>query len=484
MRKTLIFIIRNCTTQSNIEGSDNVAERYLFFNAIETSPGVYDREYQAQDFADYFGSVLSTGLLHTDEAPGTSASVDAGTLNTIVSPGKAIMRGHLYENTSPLILTHSIPEPTLDRIDRIVLRLNLQNSTRDIRLRVKEGTPAVMPVAPELQRDQFIHEISLAQIRVRKNTVQLLPSDLIDERLDENLCGLVSSLISIPTDQLQAFIDAKRIELDDEMNLALDAYLASLAAAEQQLQADLTDWSQQWSDWFGQQQSAGFVLASEKGQPGGVAKQDDFVAHKADLASQDIGKGADLIGLPDPNSLFTATTVGGAMGELFTNVSNGKQAVGTAITDVDPSVTVPIEPTFAELSSAIGQIKTGYLSEILPGDSPIYSVGAVPTYASTTYIESKSLKVRGNGGIRVRFALVGHVGYSVDSFGRVYINGIARGIERATRSVNTVWYTEDFLVNDGDVVSIFTKASHDGFNGKLEGFQLCINTTELYTVVK
>ncbi|MBD7908274.1 hypothetical protein [Sporosarcina gallistercoris] len=48
-----------------------------------------------------------------------------------------------------------------------------------------------------------------------------------------------------------------------------------------------------------------------------------------------------------------------AMNELFTNVSNGKQAVGTAITDVDYSVLVPTNPTFQQLAAAIGQISTG-----------------------------------------------------------------------------------------------------------------------------
>lgn len=177
-----------------------MSEIFKFFNSAPGDP----RTYQAADFADYFGSVLSTGLLHTDKVPGMAVSVEAGTLNTVVSPGKAIMRGHLYENTSDLTLAHSIPEPTLDRIDRVVLRLDLRNSERNIKLRVKEGIAATVPVAPTLQRDNFIYEISLARVYVRKNTVQLLQTDLVDERLDEAVGGLVHSLISIPTDQFQA----------------------------------------------------------------------------------------------------------------------------------------------------------------------------------------------------------------------------------------------------------------------------------------
>lgn len=211
-------------------------ERFLFFNANEIAPGVFDREYVESDFAKYFGSVLSSGLLHVNNDPNLVVSVESGTMNTVVTSGGAIIKGHLYENTSPLTLTHSIPEPTLDRIDRIVLRLDLRNKSRFIRLFVKEGESSLTPVAPELQRDTFIHELSLAQIKVRKNTVQLLGSDITDERLEESLCGLVHSLISIPSDQLQNWITAKILELDSNMNGAFTGYLQSVVIAEDALQ--------------------------------------------------------------------------------------------------------------------------------------------------------------------------------------------------------------------------------------------------------
>src|SRR5665648_863603 len=56
----------------------------------------------------------------------------------------------------------------------------------------------------------------------------------------------------------------------------------------------------------------------------GAAKQADLTAHLADVASQVVGKGADMIALPDPNNHFTSTNVRGAMDELFTNVDSGK----------------------------------------------------------------------------------------------------------------------------------------------------------------
>ena len=193
-----------------------MAEIYKFFNAVETSPGVFDREYVESDFADFFGSLLSTGLLSTEETPGMKVSVEAGTLNTIVSAGKAMLKGHMYENTTPLTLVHAIPEASLDRIDRIVLRLDVRNQSRYIKAFVLEGTPSATPAPPDLQRDNFIHEISLAQVRVRKNTVQLLPADLIDERLQEDLCGIVTWLPKVPTSQFQDQWDEFMAGIEDD----------------------------------------------------------------------------------------------------------------------------------------------------------------------------------------------------------------------------------------------------------------------------
>src|SRR5690625_2269183 len=115
-----------------------MAFEYLFFNSIEGDR----RRYQAQDFAEYFGSVLSSGLLHTDEVPGTKVTVEEGTMNTVISTGKGIIRGQLFRNPSPYTLTHRIPEPDRDRIDRIVVRWDIRHSERTILPFIKEGEPS------------------------------------------------------------------------------------------------------------------------------------------------------------------------------------------------------------------------------------------------------------------------------------------------------------------------------------------------------
>jgi hypothetical protein len=310
-----------------------MAEISKFFNSAPGDP----RTYQASDFADYFGSVLSTGLLHTDNIPALEVKCEGTDLRTYVTPGKAIIQGYLYENTSDLYLEHAIPEPTLDRIDRIVLRLDKRNQSRFIKLFVIQGEPAENPVPPSLTRDEFIYELSLAQIRVRANTSTLNPADMVDERLDENFCGLVSSLITIPTSQFQ----------------------------------------QQWDDFMADIQDNGFV------------SQTDFDAHLAPTATN--AHLAKNIGIEDPDGNFTSADVEGALKEAiekanaaFTSASNGKSTTGTlamaitgkggALVDGDSDGIY----TFQELTDGVNSINVGKydVGDILPTTSvegPVYA---------------------------------------------------------------------------------------------------------------
>lgn len=238
-----------------------MAEIFKFFNS---APGD-ERWHYASDFADYFGSVLSSGLISNGDSPvGLQVTVNAGTMTTSVDVGKAIIKGYSYENTTPLTLTHSIPEQTLDRIDRVVLRLDLINASRFIKVFVKEGVSALEPIPPTLQRDQYIYELSLAQVRIRKNTSSIVVSDIKDERADENLCGIVQSLITVPTSVFQQ---------------QFDAWFASIA--------DVTE--QSVHDWqFAQQQAFTLWFESIKGQLDGdvgAKLASDLATHKADYVS-------------------------------------------------------------------------------------------------------------------------------------------------------------------------------------------------------
>ena len=151
-----------------------------------------DRVYDATDFARYFGNLASNGVFwavpsNLKVTPGTGVFVSVG-------PGAAWINGYNYENTSPLELPLDTPHGVNPRIDRVVLRLSIPE--RRIFAAVITGTPAAIPEPPELTRISDIYELALADVTVPRAAVTLVAGNIADQRLNQNLCGLVNSLVS------------------------------------------------------------------------------------------------------------------------------------------------------------------------------------------------------------------------------------------------------------------------------------------------
>ncbi len=159
-----------------------------------------DRLYEAEIFRKYFAKFLSNGVYfgHYKNYGDNSMKVTAdGGLNIKIAKGAGIIEGADYENEEERILT--LERPTSgNRIDRVVVKLDKTLATRETQLYVKQGsgtTPA------NLQRDENIYEICLAEVTV-KSTTNIAETDIIDKRLNTDLCGVVTSLISIDGEEL------------------------------------------------------------------------------------------------------------------------------------------------------------------------------------------------------------------------------------------------------------------------------------------
>lgn len=173
-----------------------MAERYLFFNSTQNDR----RRYQASDMADYWESFLSSGLIHENGQPQLAVNANGMNRNVTIPIGRALVRGHLYINDADLPKRISDPDSLLDRIDRVILRYDNSLDSRSIKSFVLEGETSANPLPPALTREVDIYEISLAQIRIVAGKSYIEQSDILDERLDESVCGLASSLVSVPTD--------------------------------------------------------------------------------------------------------------------------------------------------------------------------------------------------------------------------------------------------------------------------------------------
>lgn len=166
-------------------------ELSLFFDS-EIIDGEYDRTYNSEDWARYFRSFIGNGIFAN---PSSNLQIisDRNDMTIIVKQGKAFIDGRYYENTDELILTVENADGVLNRIDRVVIRLDY--TTREIKTIIKKGTNASNPIAPTLQRDFDIYELSLATINVVKGATRILQADVTDTRMDSALCGIVTGMI-------------------------------------------------------------------------------------------------------------------------------------------------------------------------------------------------------------------------------------------------------------------------------------------------
>ena len=167
-----------------------MAESYRFFNSSETDV----REYNAAEFAEYFSRFLSDGVYTENGTAGLKVVPGAG-LSVDVQTGYAFVRGYLYKNDAVLNHTLDAADPSLDRIDRIVLRFD--EIAKTIGVIVKKGTVSSQPVPRTLEVTSTVKEMSLAKVRIVKGAVAITAANITDERFSE-FCGTVSSLINVP----------------------------------------------------------------------------------------------------------------------------------------------------------------------------------------------------------------------------------------------------------------------------------------------
>lgn len=169
-----------------------------------------DRLYEAEIFRKYFAKFLSNGVYFGNykNYKENSMKVTAeGGLNIRIAKGAGIIEGADFENEQEQVLTLERPVSG-NRIDRVIVKLDKTLATRETQLYIKQGNGTTVAT---LQRDDNIYEICLAEVIV-KSSSNIVQGDIIDKRLNSDLCGIVNSLISVDGEELyrrfQQYIDS------------------------------------------------------------------------------------------------------------------------------------------------------------------------------------------------------------------------------------------------------------------------------------
>jgi len=161
-----------------------MAEKYMFFNSTPDDR----RRHQASDMAAYWSSFLSNGLIHKDGLPFLSLGLTPDKKGLYITPGTAIINGQLYINTDNLPMT--LPSVSKETEFNIVLRWDNRIENRYIRMFVTEGA---------ITRNDSVYELLLYKVKKTATTTEISAGDVTDYRLDEQLCGIASSLVTVPT---------------------------------------------------------------------------------------------------------------------------------------------------------------------------------------------------------------------------------------------------------------------------------------------
>ena len=114
-------------------------------------------------------------------------------MTVTVKAGKAWINGYFYDNTSDLSVTLATADGQLNRVDRIVVRWDLTN--RLISTQVKSSAFSASPSAPALERDADIYELALADVYVAAGTTEITQSNITDQRLNSDICGVAAGVI-------------------------------------------------------------------------------------------------------------------------------------------------------------------------------------------------------------------------------------------------------------------------------------------------
>ena len=161
-------------------------------------------DFDAADVAAYLAG-LTSGVFSGDEDFPVTA---AGGLKVTVGAGRGWVHpsrftGYSITKREADTLTMPLADPSLPRIDRIVMRYDA--GARAASLQVLQGTASSTPTAPAISRTELIYDLCLAEITRPAGSTSISTGQITDTRLDEALCGIVrDGVTGIPTDELLA----------------------------------------------------------------------------------------------------------------------------------------------------------------------------------------------------------------------------------------------------------------------------------------
>ena len=188
-------------------------------------------DFDAADVAAYLAGLTSGVFSSAEDFPVTAA----GGLKVTVGAGRGWVHpsrftGYSITKREADTLTMPLADPSLPRIDRIVMRYDA--GARAASLQVLQGTVSSTPTAPAISRTELIYDLCLAEITRPAGSTSITTGQITDTRLDEALCGIVrDGVTGIPTDELLAAARERIAALEEKATSSAAAAKDSAEAA-------------------------------------------------------------------------------------------------------------------------------------------------------------------------------------------------------------------------------------------------------------
>lgn len=185
-----------------------LSEKSFPFDSEEIN-GEWDREYVADDFARYFRSFISSGVFMR-----TSSNLQVianGDMTVTLKPGALMVDGYRYDAENDIVIQLDPADGVLNRIDRI--SGTWSKADRDIHFTLQKGVPSYEPLPATLRRTAEYKDYVFADIYVAAGAISIKQTDITDQRLNTEVCGLATPFAEFDTTTLYQKIEAYYAEM-------------------------------------------------------------------------------------------------------------------------------------------------------------------------------------------------------------------------------------------------------------------------------
>ena len=171
---------------------------YPFISKTTPSDPYGDRAIDHKLEREFNKLCWSNGVFVTKNDGSELQVIAEGNMTVSILPGGCHIEGARGYEASKRNISISAAHSSLNRIDRIIARMDDSESVRSIEIYKKEGVSSTTPTAPELVRESNYYEIALADIYVMPGATEITNANIVDTRLDRELCGMVIPAFPTP----------------------------------------------------------------------------------------------------------------------------------------------------------------------------------------------------------------------------------------------------------------------------------------------